>query len=154
VLLLQDCVCGEPLIDHLRVCPRCGQPNPGYKPSRWRTFWPDLDDISGADDAIALGYWAAFALAVLGVVVSLASNVAGLADAAIFALCGLGIWRRWRTAAVIAFMLFLANVIFSLAQGHGVGVLAIFVFVGLTNGVRGTFARARLAKTPDVTEVF
>jgi hypothetical protein len=110
--------------------------------------------MSGADDAITLGYWAAFALAVLGVVVSLVSNLAGLADAAVFALCGLGIWRRWRTAAVIAFVLFVANVMFSLAQGHGVGVLAIFVFIGLTNGVRGTFARARLAKIPDVTEVF
>ena len=153
-MLLQECVCGEPLVDHIRVCSRCGQPNPAYKPSRWRIFWPDLDDISGAEDAITLGYWAAFALAVLGVVVSLVSNLAGLADAVVFALCGLGIWRRWRTAAVIAFLLFVANVLFSLVQGHGVGVLAIFAFIGLTNGVRGTFARSRLAKTPDVTEVF
>lgn len=149
-VLLQDCSCGEPLLDHFRKCPRCGKPNQNYRQPRWRTFWPEIDSAAGADEAIALGYWAAFLAAGLGAVMSVIPGfgvgIAGLIDAALYGLCGVGIWRKWRTAAVVAFLLFAANLIFSLWRHGGIGVLAVFIFVGLLNGLRGTFRRTKLSE--------
>ena len=155
--MLQECACGEPLIDDVRKCPRCGARNPAYRQSRWRIFWPDVDSLAGADEAITLGYSAAFFAAGLAAVMSLVpglgAGLAGLVDATILALCGLGIWRKWRAAALVAFLLFAANIVFSIVQGGGIGVLAVFIFIGLVNGVRGTFARPKLAR-PALPEVF
>jgi hypothetical protein len=115
-----------------------------------------VDSLAGADEAITVGYWAAFGAAGLGAIASLIPvmgvGLAGLIDATIYALCGVGIQRKWRAAALGAFLLFFANVVFSLSRGGGVGVLAIFIFIGLLNGLRGAFARARLSKhvPPDV----
>jgi hypothetical protein len=53
--MLQECTCGEPLLDHLRSCPQCGKRNPYHRQGRWRTFWPDVDTLAGADEAIRLG---------------------------------------------------------------------------------------------------
>ena len=63
--MLQECECGEPLVDNAPSWPLCHRPNPAYRPSRWRVFWPDTDTLAGAADAIQLGYWAAFAVAVI-----------------------------------------------------------------------------------------
>ena len=52
----------------------------------------------------------------------------------------------WRSAALLAFLLCVANILVSVSHGHGVGVLVIFIFVGLLNGVRGTFVAAGFAK--------
>ncbi len=149
-MLLQECACGEPLIEHQPKCPKCGKPNPYSKRSRWRIFWPDVDDLAGAHEAIQLGYWAAFLAAAAGAIVSLIPGVgpghAGLLDAGLYAICGLGTWRHWRSAALLAFLLCVANILLSVSHGHGVGVLVIFIFVGLLNGVRGTFVAARFAK--------
>ncbi len=149
--MLQECACGEPLLDSVRTCPQCGKPNAAYRHSRWRVFWPDIDTVAGTDDAIQLGYWAAFGVAVLGSVMAVlgagGANLAGLVDAALYALFGLGIWRKWRSAALLAFLLFVVNMVWSVSRGGGVGVLAIFIFVGLLHGLRGTFARARLSNT-------
>jgi hypothetical protein len=123
--MLNECACGEPLLDQYRTCPQCGKKNPGHRQARWRLFWPDLDTMAGADEAIQLGYWAAF-----------------------IALCGVGIQRRWRSAACVGFLLFLANLAFSLSRGGGIGVITFFIFVGLVNGVRGAFAHATLSKQP------
>jgi hypothetical protein len=151
-MLLQECACGEPLLDHFRKCPRCAKANPSYKPARWRIFWPEVESRAGADEAITLGYWGAFLAAGLGAVMAFMPGVgagsAGLVDATVFALCGLGIRRKWRIAAVVAFLLFVANIILSIARGGGIGVLAIFIFVGLLNGLRGTFVRAKLGEGP------
>jgi hypothetical protein len=59
-----------------------------------------------------------------------------------------GIWSKWRAAAVVAMLLFTTNVVVAVANGSGVGVLAIFILVGLVNGLRGTFMRARLSRAP------
>jgi hypothetical protein len=155
VLVLLECSCGEPLLDNVAKCPKCGKPNLAYRPSRWRIFWPDVDTIPGADEAIRLGYWAAFLVAILGTIVTLlgasARGLAGLVDAALFAICGLGIWRKWRSAAVVAFLLLAANLVLSVPRG-GIGVLTIFIFVGLLNALRGTFARVGLLKHSEVEE--
>jgi len=145
--MLRECSCGEPLLDNVATCPQCGKTNLAYRPSRWRIFWPDVDSLAGADEAILLGYWAAFFVAILGAIVGLLGVASGglavLADAALFAICGIGIQRKWRSAALVAFLLFLANLVVSVPLG-GVGVLTLFIFVGLLNGVRGTLARAAL----------
>lgn len=153
-MLLQECACGEPLIDHLRRCPKCGKPNSGYRPSRWRTFWPEVDSLPGAGEATQLGYWAAFLAAALGAAMSLVPafgvGLAGLYDATIFAVCGVGIWRNWRSAAIVAFLLCVANIVFSLSRGGGIGVLTVFIFIGLANGVRGTFGIRRFSQRPQL----
>jgi hypothetical protein len=108
-----------------------------------------VDSLAGADEAIRHGYWAAFIVAILGTIVALLNasggGLAGLVDAALFAICGLGIWRKWRTAAVVAFLLFVANLVVSVPRG-GIGVVAILIFLGLLNGVRGTLARVGLLR--------
>lgn len=152
--MLQECECGETLFDNARNCPQCQTPNPAFRPPRWRVFWPDLDTLVGADDAIRLGYWAAFGVAILTTAVSLlgllGASRASLVDAVMFAILGLGIWRKWRSAAVLAFLLFFANAALSLWRGGGVGVLTIFIFAGLLNAVRGTFAHAKLSRVAPV----
>ncbi len=116
--------------------------------SRWRIFWPDVDDMHGAQEAITLGYWASFVVAALTTVVALlgvmSADLSALVDAVIFALVGLGLLRRWRSAGIIGLLLFTGNLLFAFSQGSGIGVLAVFIFVGLLNGVRGTFAYKKL----------
>jgi hypothetical protein len=147
--MLQECACGEPLLDHVKKCPQCGAPNAGYRRSRWMVFWPAMDTKVGADEAIRLGYLAAFAVAVLTTVAVPfgipGTSLASLVDAGVYAMLGLGIWRKWRPVAVLAFLLYSANLVFTIVQSHTIGVLAVFIFVGLLNGVRGTFAHARLS---------
>lgn len=153
--MIRDCACGEPLVDSVRKCPQCGRANRDYRPSRWMIFWPSVDSLEGAEEAIRLGYWAAFVVAVLGAVsVALSAmqggTLLGLLDTAIFATCGLGIRRRWRSAAMLGFLLFAANVALSIVGGQGVGVLAVFVFVGFLNALRGTFAYVSLGRVRSV----
>jgi hypothetical protein len=147
-VLLQDCACGEPILDNVRTCPKCGRANPRYRHPRWRTFWPEIDSQAGADEAITLGYWAAFGAAVLGAITSLiamfGAGPTGLIDAVVFALCGLGIMRRWRTAAVLALLLLVANLVLA----GGIGVVTFFILLGLVNGVRGTFLWRKLSRMP------
>lgn len=152
-MLVQDCACGEPVLDDVRKCPRCGRANPRYRHPRWRTFWPEIESLEGADEAITLGYWGAFGAAALAVVASFVpwfgAAPAGLIDAAVYALCGVGIMRKWRSAAVLALLLLVA----SLVLAGGIGVLTFFILVGLINGVRGTFLRRKMPRLPQ-PEVF
>jgi len=115
------------------------------KRSRWRTFWPEVADIGGADEAIRLGYWTCSLVAGLTAVVALFGQTwSGLVDALVFALLGLGLKRKWRSAAVAASLLFALNVVISLSRSPLVGVLTVIFFVCLLSGVRGTFAHRRL----------
>lgn len=173
--MLLECSCGEPLLDSVAKCPACGKLNPASRPSRWRILWPEVDSLPGADDAIHFGYLAASFVAVVGAIeaVSIGTSqgvVLGatvvvlarlvddpgfaflmipLAEAGFFAICALGTSRSSRSAAVAAFLLFVANlVLFGLRIGLSLVtiVVSIFVMIGLVNGLRGTFARVRLLK--------
>jgi hypothetical protein len=153
--MLNECQCGEPLVDCVRKCPSCGKPNADYRHSRWRVFWPDVDSLDGAHEAVRLGYWAAFVVAGLGAVFSVIGAIgaglgalAGLVDAGMYAAAGVGIWHKWRSAAVVGFLLFMANLVLVVSRKGGVGVLDVFIFVGFLNALRGTFAHARLARLP------
>lgn len=86
--MLRDCSCGETLLDTHSKGPRCGAPNPDYRQSRWRVFWPDVDALAGADEGIRLGYWAAFFVATLSAIVAvlgiLGASLSGLVDAGLY----------------------------------------------------------------------
>jgi hypothetical protein len=116
--------------------------------SRWRFLWPDVSDISGAEDGIRFGYWCAYFVAgvtgAMAVFRLMGLARSSLADSIVFALIGLGIQKKWRTAAVIGMILYSVNLIFTLSRGSGMSVVAIFVFLGFVAAVRGTFAYRRL----------
>jgi hypothetical protein len=115
---------------------------------------PPAGASSGRMSTAYLGRMKPF-VAILGTIVALlgasTGGLAGLVDAALFAICGLGIWRKWRSAALVAFLLFGANLVVSVPRS-GIGVATIFIFVGLLNGLRGTFARVGLLKRSQVEE--
>jgi hypothetical protein len=114
------------------------------KRSRWRIFWPEVTDLDGAREAIKLGYGACFVLAGLNVIVAAFGPKAGFADAIVFAILGLVLRRKSRTAAVIAVALMSLNIIVSISRVPLVGALTIILFVCLLSSVRGTFAYWKL----------
>jgi hypothetical protein len=122
------------------------------RPSRWRLFWPDVRDLSGAQDAIRFCSWLLFAASVIAVAAGVwlamtgGSVVQGLVGAGILAVLGLGVRNRWRTAAVAGLLLIGIGIIATLANGSFPGVIDLFVAVALVGGVRGTFAHARLRR--------
>ena len=128
--------------------------------SRWKFLWPDVSDIAGAEDGIKLGYWGAFAVSGLTAALTLVGalglrfgvGLGSLIDAAVFALIGLGLLRRWRSAAVVGMILFSLNIMMTVAKGRLPGIVAIFVFFGFISAVRGTFAYQRLIRSPPAKE--
>jgi len=123
--------------------------------SRWRFLWPDVSHVSGAEDGIKLGYWGAYLVAGLTTIIAvlgiLGASLGSLADAVVFAVIGLGIQRKWRTAAIIGLILFTINLIVTLTRGSGMSILAIFIFLGFVAAVRGTFAYHRLVRQAEAT---
>jgi hypothetical protein len=121
-------------------------------------LWPNVSDLAGVEYGIKQGYWGAFALAGLTTVVSLlhvwGADLWSLIDAAVFGLIGLGIRRKWRSAAVVGLILFIGSLAFSLTRGLGIGALGIFILLGFVGAVRGTFAyhRLRPSTKPDPQE--
>ncbi len=135
--------------------------------SRWEFLvWPDVSDLVGAQEAIRFGYWCAFTAAVATAVLFplgvLGGTLVGLFVATVYALVGLGIWRKWRAVVVVGFLLFAANFAATLAAGlHFSGIVGIikfrsivdiFIFFGLLAAVRGTFAYRRLVRTQGASE--
>ena len=72
----------------------------------------------------------------------------GYIDAAIFALLALGIWRMWRSAAVIALCLFALEQILAGLRAHAmVGLIVpIILTLFLISGVRGTVLFRRYSR--------
>lgn len=125
--------------------------------SRWRTFWPEVDDLAGANEAIQLSCWFAFLAAGLGaagaVVAAMSGSdfLPGFVGAAILALIGVGLRRRWRAAAVVGASVLGVGAVTSVANGALPGVIETLTFVALLSGIRGTFAHARLIKSAAVS---
>ena len=114
--------------------------------SRWRIFWPDVTNLHGAQDAINLGYWAMFIMAIINLVMMLAlGQFARLVDVVLMVILGLGIYFRFAIAAVLALLLVLATFVIALSNGiPPFGVLDWVVLAGSLNAVRGTLAYKRL----------
>ncbi len=111
-----------------------------------RTFWPDVSDRDGAMEAIKLGYFACFIVAALDTIVGLLGSKAILADALMFAVLGVFVRRKARTAAVIAVAYMALNIVVSVLRFPMVGIITIILFVCLISSVRGTFAYRRLMR--------
>ena len=125
--------------------------------SRWKFFvWPDVSTPDGAQEAISFGYWCSFFVALLmppGVTVGLAGvKPVWPVHAAVFAILGLGIWRKWRSAAVVALLLHMVDLIVRVVRGQRllVPVLGVFLLFGFLGAVRGTFAYRRLLRAEPV----
>ena len=129
------------------------------RPSRWRVFWPDVGDPSGAQEAIRLGVWFACLGAGVSAVVMLMSAITGgngfphLVNVVFFGFVGFGVHREWRPAAVLGAAVVGIGVAEALSRGALPGVITPFILVGLVNGVRGTFAAKRLRKFAPIETV-
>jgi hypothetical protein len=116
------------------------------KRSRWRIFWPEVNDLDGAQEAITLGYGACFALAALNGIVATFGAKSGFLDAALYAILGFAIRRKSRTAAIMAIALLTLEILVSISRVPVVGALTIISFVCLVGSVRGTLAYWRLVR--------
>ena len=118
--------------------------------SRWRVFWPEVNDVAGAHEAIRLAVWFAYVAAGMSAVAGLigalsgGNAIGGLPGAVLFAALGFGIHRHFRTAAVLGAVLVVQAIVVALWQGSSPGAITPFVLIGFVNGVRGTFALHRL----------
>jgi hypothetical protein len=127
------------------------------RPSRWRTFWPDVSDVAGAGEAIQLGSWLAFLTAVVNAGAAVLMGLSGgslnaLVDAGCFGLIGVGLRRSWRWVAVVGLSLTLVGFVYTISQGGVPGFIGIVTLVGMVNAVRGTFALKRLKRAPHQSE--
>jgi hypothetical protein len=121
-------------------------------------FWPDLSVDTSAESACDTASWACFAIAGLTTLLGVWTNPGVLADAALFVLIGFGLRRKWRTAAIAGFLLYVLEVILVMAAGQMPGVLTILILAILFNSIRASFAYRRLHKTEaaekKIAEVF
>jgi len=127
--------------------------------SPFRLLWPEIDDTESAKAASRLGVFGAalFSLGVAGLVtygllrthaaVSWASSAAYL-DTVIFAVLAFGIFKLWRSAAIAALVLFVAEQALAAIQAHGmVGfVMPILLTLFMISGVRGTVLFHRFSR--------
>src|SRR5215471_13046941 len=112
--------------------------------------------MEGAEDACRLATWCALAVAGLTAVLALISITGpslvriqpyGFVVAVIFGVIAFGLEKQSRVAAVAAFVLYLIERIYMIVQTGsflGAGALGIVVLIGFLNGIRGTFAMAKL----------
>src|SRR5688572_13951585 len=102
------------------------------RPSRWRVFWPEVDDVAGAHEAIRLAVWFAYLAAIISAVggvigaVAGASAIAGIPGAMLFAVLGFGMQRQFRAAAVLGTALVGLGIVGALAQGNIPGATTPF----------------------------
>ena len=120
--------------------------------SRWRVFWPEVDDLAGAREAIRLSVWFVFLAAGLSAIAAVIGGVAGpgrvsgLGGAVLFGLVGWGLQRKSRVAAIAGTALLGIGGVVAVSQRHLPGVVDLLTFVALLSGVRGTFAHRRLSR--------
>lgn len=128
-------------------------------------YWPDVGDAEGARRAAGYAAGAAFCVSGVNAFVAIVSrfgiaipymDIWSLLDAALFAILGIGIRRMWRSAAIIALLLFIiVRIAAGRANGLIVATISLIVVAILTvffiSGVRGTFAYHKFVKEGDGT---
>ena len=128
-------------------------------------YWPDVGDAEGARRAAGHAAGAAFCVSGVDAFVAIVSrfgiaipymDIWSLLDAALFAILGIGIRRMWRSAAIIALLLFIiVRIAAGRANGLIVATISLIVVAILTvffiSGVRGTFAYHKFVKEGDGT---
>jgi hypothetical protein len=133
--------------------------------SRLKTaLWPSIPDVEAAQRIAKQGFWAALFVAgvtaVFGILAIFGMSIAGidataLIAAAVFLGIAWGIRKMSRTAAIAAFLLFLADRILMWLENQRAGgwLVAIFVALAFLNAVRATFVYHRLTsrQVPEAT---
>ena len=124
--------------------------------SAW--LWPKVSNRRFAQNAIQEAFWAALIVSVLTAILTVIllfspdeTNFAqiGFLNSALFGGLAFGIYRRSRTAALSAFVLFTAGAVYQLATaGPGGLLLRGLVALAFFHGVRGTFAYQKLPALP------
>ncbi len=120
--------------------------------SPWkRIFWPDVDDAASARSTSRQGMWAALlvCLITLGYAVLVQKKVIVLVAlyAIIYALLAWGIRQVSRAAAVLALLLYVGERVLTLLASPTAVVanlITLLFTIAFVNGVRGSFAYARL----------
>jgi hypothetical protein len=107
-------------------------------------FRPDLSSEVAARTVCHSASWACFIIAALGAILSFFIAYASLFDAALFFLIGLGLRKAWRTAAIAGLVLYVAEQVMFVANGHVPSVVAVFIVIILFNGVRASFVYQKL----------
>jgi hypothetical protein len=135
----------------------------------WQSAWPDTRTPTGAAAATRIGYWCAYAFAVVecakaaiavwGPVAPGASAAPrlpvaeGVTTATLLAFLGFGIQRRSRIAAIASLLLLLSGLLVPLIGGRlpRLGGGDLIMLLCFANGVRGAFASHRLAHSQNDT---
>jgi hypothetical protein len=121
-------------------------------------FWPDLSVDTSAESACDTASWACFAIAGITTLVGVWNNPSVLIDALLFVLIGFGLRKKWRSAAVAGFLLYVLEVLVGISMGQVPGILTILILAILFNSIRASYAYRRLRKTEvaekKIAEVF
>lgn len=110
----------------------------------WRHFWPHVDNLDGAREGVKRGYESCVIAAGLSALEAAFGPRTGLAAAvsfaAAFAILGVFLHWRSRTAAVLATALTVVLIIVTLSQVPVIGLVTVIQLVCMLSAVRGTFA--------------
>ena len=121
-------------------------------------IWPDVSTIDGAKDACRLAMWCATFVGGLTILFAILSVLGirlfgttpyAFVDAALLGAIAFGLYKYSRVAAVAGFALFLLEKVITFVQTGsilGVGAIGIVILIGFFNGIRGTFAYAKLSR--------
>ena len=161
--------CGMTLVDKLPDKPNAtAKPRSVFVSRALDTFWPTVTDEDSAKRAARSGFWMAVWLAAVNTGVPLLSvavnilrpNVSrifldSLGDGIAFTVIAWGIHKLYRTAAIAALCLYLAERIdMWTTVGPKNPVVAFFFTVCFINAVRGTFAFHRLPRQRGFAQIF
>lgn len=120
--------------------------------SRWRVFWPDVGDRAGASDAVRISTLL-LGIAAVSAVFDIwiwPSATGAWQRAAALAVTAFGVWQGWRAAPLAGVAIYTAIAVRHFEAHQLAAVPNIAAVLGFANGVRGTFARARLGEGGDV----
>ena len=132
------------------------------EPSKTNWLWPRLTDSATARKAAREGVFAAAWIALVTASIA-TSNVffgttfmqitsAAYVDALLFALIGFGIYKMSRVAAIAGLALYAYEAVYMNAtRGTTPNIIMLLVLtLAFANGIRGTFAASRFAKSQSV----
>jgi hypothetical protein len=113
-------------------------------------FWPEIIDLKSASAAARQGFWAALMICGVDIAAALimlgGEPIAGMdplimLDGMMFGAIAIGVWLRWRTAAVAVLALYVVDVGLQAVSLSGPWnpVMAALLLLAFVTSVRGTF---------------
>ena len=126
-------------------------------------FWPKVDDIPGAVNAVnTAATWALLAAAVTGTIAIYAfffNSIAGFdgtafGDAILLTVVGWRIRRFSQGWAIVGLIYWISNMLYKLSTPQTgvspIGIISILILFGFINGIRGIRAFEKLSKRPEL----